>query len=205
MAIMRYDFEHDFPWWYGAVKWMIPLFLALSSALWFGLSLTGVIPWFGILKALEWTPGMFQVLDSLYGVGLLLMGMISIGSTVGVCTALLTRGLLLLPFVESLLINAQNNAVGAQTMCEVNEEHFNEFMEKLSDQVKTLESDLIETTQENKNLKMQLEIIHSNPHNIGYPPQNISFPTIHPRTPSRSPANDVPQDDDLDSPTMRQG
>lgn len=129
----------DFPWWYGLIKWVLPLLFAFSSATWFAMCLTGVMSWPSALSGLQWTPGMFQVIDSFYAVGLVSLGMVAIGSVVGFTTALFLRGLFLLPTLENLLIGAHDLVNKKTAECESSKQSHTEHMGALTNQAEEFE------------------------------------------------------------------
>lgn len=152
-------YEQDFPWWYGTVKWVIPLLLAFSSATWFALCITGVIAWPSAFAALSWTPGMFKVIDSLYAIGLVSTGMIAIGSVVGFCSALTLRGLFLLPVLENIVFGAKHNAFESKKEAEINKKNYDDHMLCLVQEVEEEQLRREEAESRCKELEVRLEIL----------------------------------------------
>jgi hypothetical protein len=152
------DEYYDLPWWFGLVNWGIPIFLALTSATWFALCLTGMFAWPSVLNALSWTPSMIEVMDSLYAFGLITMGMISVGSMVGFCSAVCIRGLFLLNVVQNLVTSLSKKCIEAIEGRKVDKYHYDKELIQLAKGVKQLKEQKQDAEQRCHRLEVHLEI-----------------------------------------------
>ena len=90
-----------FPWWYSAVKWGVPLGLAISSAILLVMVLTGSILVPASMGTLQWLPIIFKSLEGLASVAALALSAFAISSMVGLLAATFVRAWVLFPVVET--------------------------------------------------------------------------------------------------------
>lgn len=85
----------DLPWWYTALKWFVPLGVALMTALFFGAMTTGFIGVPALLHGLSSLPVLYSNLTAIGAFTLLSTIMIMSSVVVGMGLSLLTRAALL--------------------------------------------------------------------------------------------------------------
>lgn len=78
----------SFPWWYSWLKWALPIGLAVGAGGWAGLTLTGLIPAYGMLK---WAPVFFSSLEGFSATAVLALTTGAVASMVGLMSSLLVR------------------------------------------------------------------------------------------------------------------
>lgn len=96
-----------FPWWYGWVKWVLPLVLAILASSWSGLTLTGIWLLPPALSMLNWGPMLFSTLEGFSSLAALTVVIGAVASMVGIASALLVRGLILFHINERSAIEAR--------------------------------------------------------------------------------------------------
>ncbi len=84
--------RQSYPWWYFWIKWVLPISLAVTASAWLGLTLTAVIPAYGMM---QWAPVLFSGLEGFSALAVLTLGMGAVASMITIGTSILTRSLLL--------------------------------------------------------------------------------------------------------------
>lgn len=84
-----------YPRWYTAVKWLVPLSLAIGSGLVVGLAILGILPIPFAFGKLAWLPAVYASLDTMKAVVLLGIGTTAVSAIVGLATAFLLRATVL--------------------------------------------------------------------------------------------------------------
>jgi hypothetical protein len=98
---MRHETLIKFPWWYGTIKWGVPLGLAFSSAALLALILTGSVMVPASMGTLQWLPIIFKSLEGLASFAALALSAFATSSMVGLVAATFVRAWVLFPAVES--------------------------------------------------------------------------------------------------------
>ena len=84
--------RQSYPWWYFWIKWVLPITLAAATSAWLGLTLTAVIPAYGMM---QWAPVLFSGLEGFAAFTVLTLAMGAVASMISIGTSMLTRSLLL--------------------------------------------------------------------------------------------------------------